>query len=339
MTYYVIRRTVIVFLQLLAVTCGTFVLLRLLDTAPELQRAPEFASAEELAEARRQLGLDVSIGEQLWRYLGDLLRGDFGTSWSSGNSVLQEVKVRLPISLQVTILSVGLAVILGVLIGRAAAQRVGSRFDRAVLNYTLFASAQPSFFWALVMIYVFFTKLRWAPAPIGLYSFDVTPPHPHTRFLLIDAVIDGNWRALDDMLSHMAIPVVLLALLLLGPIMKMTRQSVLGVMQSDYVLYARLSGLAPRRARWYMLRNALAPIVTLVGIFFAGTLGGVVLIEAIFAFPGLAFFSLQSTSRLDFPSVQACVIVLTLIALAVYLLMDIIYAVLDPRVAYGRAEK
>ena len=246
---------------------------------------------------------------------------------------------RLPITLQVVVPSLLLAVVVALVVGNVAVARRGGWFDRIALNYTLFASAQPSFFWALVALLIFFAKLHVAPAPIGLYSFTVVPPPVHTHFLLVDTLIAADFHAFWDIVQHLAIPVVVLALLMVGPLLKMVRQSLLTASQSEYNLYARISGLSPRLARIYRLRNSMAPVVTLVGVFFAATLGGVVLIESIFAFPGVALFALQSTTRLDYPAIEGVVVVLTAIALLVYLLMDIVYALLDPRVAYGKADR
>jgi peptide/nickel transport system permease protein len=336
--YYLGRRIALVVLQLLAVLSGVFVLLRLLPADPATQQLAPYPSPAELLAARERLGLNESVGRQFWHYLVQVVHGDLGRSWASETSVWHEMVTRLPVTLEVVVPAMTLAVVVGLVLGRAAAARVDSRFDRAVLNYTLAASAQPSFFWALVMILVFFTKLHWAPAPIGLYSFSTIPPAVHTHFILIDAVIGGDWSVLGDIAAHLAVPVILLAVLIVGPIIKMTRQSVLSVVHSDYMLYARLAGLPPRRVRGYELRNGLPPVLTLTGIFFAASLGGVVIIESIFAFPGIAFYALTSAQKLDYPAVQGCVVVMTLIALTVYLLMDIAYAILDPRVAYGRNE-
>jgi ABC-type dipeptide/oligopeptide/nickel transport system permease component len=246
---------------------------------------------------------------------------------------------RFPLTFQLIVLSLGLALLLALVVGRAAASRPGSRFDRAVLNYTLFASAQPSFFWALVAIFVFFTKLGIAPAPLGVMSISSTPPPDVTGFIIVDCLLDGNVTALRDVLAHFAIPVLLLGVLLSGPLMKMTRQGVVQASRSDYMLYARISGMAPKVSRSYLLRNSLAPVVTLTGVLFASALSGIVLIESIFSFQGLALYTLVSTKRLDFPAIQGCVLLLTFFALLIYLVMDLLYAALDPRVAYGKDDR
>lgn len=337
MGFYIVRRTVIGVVQLVAVACGVVVGLRLLPVDPAAAMAPPFASKAEIAATRHHLGLDQPIITQLWDYANALLHRDLGTSWTTARPVGAEIVSRLPITLQLVVPSVALAVLLALLIGNAAAARPGRWVDRLALNYTLFASAQPSFFWALVALFIFFTKLGVAPAPIGLTSFDVVLPPVHTHFVVIDAIIAGDWNAFFDIVQHLEIPVGVLAFLMAGPLLKMVRQSLLMAGQSEYSLYTRISGLSPRLARAYRFRNAMAPVVTLIGVFFAASLGGVVLLESIFAFPGVAIFALQSTSKLDYPAVQGVVLVLTAIALLVYLLMDITYALLDPRVAYGRA--
>ena len=268
--------------------------------------------------------------------LGCVAAGYLALLQATGDPVWEAVWSRFPMTFELIFLSLGLALFLALVIGSAAAARPGSRFDRAVLNYTLFASAQPSFFWALVAIFVFFTKLGIAPAPLGVMSIGSTAPPSVTGFLIVDCILDRNVAALSDVLAHLAIPVLLMGILLSGPLMKMTRQGVVQASRSEYMLYSRLSGLAPRASRSYLLRNSLAPVVTLTGVLFASALSGIVLIESIFSFQGLALFTLESTKRLDYPAIQGCVLLLTFLALLIYLVMDLLYAALDPRVAYGK---
>ena len=195
-----------------------------------------------------------------------------------------------------------------------------------------FAGAQPDFWWALMFIFFGFFTLGLFPAPLGISAPGSDVPHAVTNFVLIDALIVGRFDIFFDVLSHLALPVLTLAFLMAGPIIKMTRQSAEEVFTSDYVLYARACGFRPGAIRRQMFRTAIAPVVTLVAILFAFTLGGAVLIETVFSLNGLGQYALQRTLTLDFPAVEGAIIVMTTFALAVYFLMDILHSVLDPRV-------
>jgi ABC-type dipeptide/oligopeptide/nickel transport system permease component len=333
---FVVKRLGFAIPQLLLVIVGTFLLLRVLPVDPVSKLVGQFATEDTIQQARAQLDLDRPALEQLWTYLGNIAHGDFGLSWDTSTPVTDEIVRRFPITLQLITLAFILALVIAIPIGRAAAARPGRRTDRATSVYSLFAGSQPDFWWALMFIFVLYFHLGWFPAPLGLLSLDTVPPEPHTNFILLDAIIEGNWNAFFDALWHFALPVITLAFILTGPLIKMTRQSVLAVVRSDYILYARACGLPQRTVRAYMLRNALSPIVTLTAILFGYMLGGAVLIETIFSLDGLGYYALNSTLNTDFPAVQACVIVMTTFSLLVYIVMDVLHAVLDPRVRYGR---
>lgn len=336
MKLFVLKRLAFILPQLFLVAVGVFLLLRALPVDPVSKVAGLVSTPEARALARRDLGLDRSLGAQLQSYLYGLVRGDFGTSWSTKDPVGDEIAQRFPVTIQLTVLAFVVALAIAIPVGRASASRPGGQADKATMGYALFAGAQPDFWWGLFFIFLLFFKARIFPAPLGLLSPDVTPPQPHTRFILIDSLIDGNFRTFGDALKHYALPVLTLAFVLTGPLIKMTRNSVLSVVRSDYILYARAAGLPRRAVKRYLLRTSLAPVVTLSGILFGFMLGGAVLIEFVFTLDGLGLYVLRRTIGVDFPAVQGAVVVMTAFSLFIYLLMDVIYAALDPRVRYAR---
>ena len=159
---------------------------------------------------------------------------------------------------------------------------------------------------------------------------------PITNFILLDSLLRGNFTAFVDVLKHLALPVLTITFILTGPIIKMTRESVLAAVNSDYMLYSKAAGLSARLVRSYMTRNSLAPVITLTGILFGFMLSGAVITETVFSLDGLGVYALQRTLAVDFPSVQGAIVIMTVFSLLIYLMMDLVYAVLDPRVRYGR---
>lgn len=335
MPRFVLRRLALIVPQLVLVVVGVFLLLRILPADPIAKIVGLNSTKEAYALAKAQLGLDRGLGDQLGTYLGNLFQGDLGTSWNSGTSVASEIGQRFPVTIQLIVLAFLLALAIGIPLGRALATRPGGPLDKTTTGYSLFAGSQPDFWWGLLFIFLLYFKAKIFPAPLGLLSPSLSPPEPHTNFILIDTLLAGDLNAFKDAIWHYALPVLTLAFILSGPIIKMTRESVLTVANSEYILYARAMGVAPRVVRRHMIRTALAPVVTLVGILFGFMLGGAVLTETVFSLDGIGVYALQRVLQLDFPAVQGAVIVMTAFSLLIYLLMDILYAVLDPRVRYS----
>lgn len=333
---FILKRLAFIIPQLLIVVIGTFFLLRWLPVDPTSRIVGFVATDAARAQARVTLGIDVSQGTQLWRYLKALiLHFDFGVSWNTQDHVWNEIVQRFPVTIQLTVMAFIVSLLIAIPVGRAAAAKPGKLPDKVTLGYSLFAGAQPDFWWGLMFVYIFFFLLKWFPAPLGQLSPEISPPPVHTNFTLIDALIAGDWNAFGDNMWHYCLPVFTLAFVLTGPIIKMTRQSVLAVVNSDYILYAKAAGYPAKTIRWYMLRNSLSPVITLSGILFGFMLGGAVLIETVFSLDGLGVYALARTLATDFPAIQGSVVVMTTFSLLIYLIMDIVYAVLDPRVRYG----
>lgn len=336
MTWFVVKRLAFILPQVFLVAVVVFLLLRALPVDPVSKVVGLVPTEEAKALAREELGLDRSVGAQLQSFVGNLVQGDFGESWSTGDEVRDEIAQKFPVTIQLIVLAFVLVFLIAIPVGRAAASRPGGRTDKVTMGYSLFAGAQPDFWWGLLFIFVFFFKLGIFPAPLGVLSPGVTPPDTVTNFILIDSLLAGNFETLVDALKHYALPVITLVFVLSGPLIKMTRNSVLDVVNSDYVLYANAAGLPRKTVQRRLLRTSLAPTVTLGGILFGFMLGGAVLIEFVFSLDGLGLYALRRTLDVDFPAVQGAVVVMTVFALVVYVLMDVIYAALDPRIRLGR---
>jgi ABC-type dipeptide/oligopeptide/nickel transport system permease component len=337
---YILKRLAIGFVQLLAVVVAVFFLIRLLPADPVSRFVGLNSSAEAYAQAARQLGVDRPIFEQLAIYLGfqpevapGLLQGSLGISWVSNSRIVSEIGRFLPVTLELITLGFLLAFLVAIPVGMLGALNPGGKTDKGVFVYSLFAGSQPEFWWGLLFVYVFFFQLGWAPPPLGRLSPMTSPPDTVTGFMLVDTLIAGEARKFVEALHHLMLPVLVLAFILSGPIIKMVRQNMARALQSDFVLYANAIGLPRKRVARYALRAAMAPSMTLIGILYGFMLSGAVLVESVFSLGGIGQYAIRSVLAFDYPAIQGVVLVITAISLLVYLLLDLIHAAIDPRIA------
>ncbi len=338
---YILKRLAIGLVQLLAVVVAVFFLIRLLPADPVSRFVGLNSSAEAYAQAARNLGVDRPILDQLAIYLGfrpevqpGLLQGSLGISWVSNEPILREIGQFLPVTLELITLGFALAFVVAVPVGMLGALSPGGRADKGVFVYSLFAGSQPEFWWGLLFVYVFFFQLGWAPPPLGRLSPMTTPPDAVTGFLLIDTLLAGSPAKFVEALHHLMLPVLVLAFILSGPIIKMVRQNMARALQSDFVLYANAIGLPRGRVARYALRAAMAPSMTLIGILYGFMLSGAVLVESVFSLGGIGQYAIRSVLAFDYPAIQGVVLVITAISLLVYLALDLIHAAIDPRIAH-----
>ncbi len=318
---------------IVGVVVVSFLLNRALPGDPAAFFAGPAATREAVEEIRVKLGLDRSLPEQFALYVRDLLRGDLGTSLTTGQPVSRDLLARLPASLELTLagllLAVGVAVPLGVL----AATRPGAWLDHLTRVVTTAGVSLPVFFTGLLLVYVFYYLLGWAPAPLGRLDAVSAPPPTVTGFLLVDAALAGDPETFRAALAHLVLPAVTLGLFAMAPIARMTRAAMLGVLGSDFVRTARASGLAPRTVLvTYALRNALLPVVTLLGMIFSFLLGANVLVEKVFAWPGVGSYALEALIASDYAPVQGFVLVMASLYVLLNLFIDVVYGLVDPRV-------
>ena len=331
---YVLRRTAALVPQLLAISIVTFVLARLLPGDPVGLILGPLATPESLAHLRAEMHLDRPFYIQYWYYLTALLTGDFGRSWSTSDSVWNDLIARVPATLELITYSLILALITGVSIGIATAFRQGGWIDRVTRIYGLLAGAIPDFWLGLLLIFFFYFQLRIFPAPLGRLDPFLSPPTHITGMYTIDSLLTGNWECLLSAFTHLALPVITLAFASAGSILRMTRSTMIGILDGDFIRHGRLTGLPERTLLRYALRNTLPPVVTLVAIVYGYLLGGAVLIENVFGWGGLGQYAVQAMSNSDYAAIQGFVLVTATFTLLLYLVVDLLYFAIDPRISY-----
>lgn len=329
----IIARRVLQALPVLAgIVVVTFLLTRALPGDPAVYFAGPSADARSIAQVRKSLGLDRSLPEQLLVYAGQLARGDLGQSISTGQPVLDELVRRLPASLELTLaallLSIGIAVPLGIL----AATRPDSWIDHLCRVLTTAGVSLPTFFTGLGLVYVFYYLLGIAPAPMGRLDIVVLSPPHVTGFYTIDAILAGDPATARAALAQLALPAITLALFTLAPIARMTRGAMLQVLGSDFVRTARAAGLSGRTVLFtYAFRNALLPVITTLGMVFSFALGANVLVEKVFAWPGIGSFAIEALVVSDYAAVQGFVLAMAVLFVLLNLVIDVTYTMIDPR--------
>lgn len=320
--------------NLMGVVVATFVLTRFLPGDPAAFFAGPAATAQSIAEVRTRLGLDRGPVAQFLVYVRDLVSGDLGASLTSGQPVLSDIVHRLPASLELTLFALMIAVVAGILLGIGAAVRPGGWLDGLCSVLATMGQATPTFFLGLVLVFVFYYLLGWAPSPLGRLDVMWSPPPAVTGFYTIDAVIAGEPALLRAAAAQLVLPVVTLAAFGLGPVARMTRASMIEALGGDYVRTARAAGLPRRIILWrHAFRNAAVPIVNTVGMVFSFMLGANVLVEKVFGWPGVGTYAIEAVLASDVAPVQGFVLVMAILYLIVNLAIDIATALIDPRVA------
>ena len=328
----ILKRVMMAVPSLIGVVIVTFLLTRALPGDPAAYFAGPAATTEAIQQIRVKLGLDKPLYVQFVRYVEDLARGDLGNSLTTGQPVGHEIKTRLPASAELTLLGLLVSVVIAVPLGILAATRPNSLIDHACRVIATAGVSLPVFFTGLILIYVFYYHLGWAPPPLGRLDIFYSPPPHVTGFYLIDSLIAGDGEVFVAALKQLILPALTLAIFSLAPIARMTRASMLAVLSSDFVRTARASGLAPFTVViTYAFRNAMLPVITTLGMVFSFLLGANVLVEKVFAWPGIGSFAVEALIASDFAPLQGFVLTMAVMYVALNLLIDILYGVIDPR--------
>ncbi|GAB5376826.1 MAG: ABC transporter permease [Acuticoccus sp.] len=313
----------------------SFILTRALPGDPAVYFAGAAADEQSIAEIRAELGLDQPLPVQFAYYVRDLASGDLGTSLSTGQPVLEDLARRLPASLELTLTALLLSCAIAVPLGVLAATRPGSPVDHLCRVLVTAGVSMPTFFTGILLIYVFYYLLGWAPSPLGRLDFIYLDPPRVTGFFLIDALLAGDGETFFAALRQLALPAITLALFTLAPIARMTRAAMLSALSSDFVRTARAAGLTRRKVVFgYALKNALLPVVTTLGMVFSFTLGANVLVEKVFAWPGIGSYAVEALVASDYAAVQGFVLAMALLFVALNLVIDLAYAAIDPRIGF-----
>src|SRR5215469_6787273 len=329
----IIQRVAMAIPSLIGVVVVTFLLTRLLPGDPAAYFAGPAATPQAIQEVRVKLGLDKPLIQQFGRYVVGLAHGNFGTSLTTGQPVITELRTRLPASAELTLLGLLVSIAIAVPLGIIAATRPNSLLDHTCRIVSTAGVSLPVFFTGLILIYVFYYLLGWAPAPLGRLDVFYSPPPHVTGFYLIDSLIAGDGEVFVASLKQLVLPALTLGIFSLAPIARMTRASMLAVLASDFVRTARASGLAPFTVVvTYAFRNAMLPVVTTLGMVFSFLLGANVLVEKVFAWPGIGSFAVEALIASDFAPLQGFVLTMAVMYVALNLMIDILYGVIDPRV-------
>jgi peptide/nickel transport system permease protein len=285
-----------------------------------------------VAEFRREHGLDRPLPEQYATYLGNVLQGELGVSQQTHQPVLSDLSVAAPATLELAGAAIVVSLLLGVAFGVAAALRRDRFTDQLLRVVSLLGVSVPTFWLALLAFYVFFYLLGVAPGSGRLDPGMVAPPHL-TGMYTVDAVLAGQWDVFRSAVAHLVLPALVLTAYTVGLLTRFTRSEVLDALGQDYVRAARAKGLPGRTVLvQYVLRSALVPVITVAGLAFGTLLSGTVLVESVFAWPGLGAYAYRSATTLDLPAIMGVGLVVAIVYLTVNLVVDALYGVIDPRV-------
>lgn len=330
---YLAKRLALVLPTLFGVSLICFFLTYMLPGNPAMVKAGPFATPEHLAETEREMGLDRPLPEQYFRYAKGLLRGDLGESSATGRPVAQDFMQRLPATLELTFASLFIAILVGIPLGVLAAVHRDTFIDHVGRVVGIAGVAMPTFWTGLLFVYVFFYLLGIAPAPLGRLGTGIAAPQHITGLYVVDSLLTGNWDALRSSLYQLMLPAATLGLSVMAPVARMVRSTMLEILESDYVKAAWAAGL-PRRTVIYgdALRNALIPIITILGIVFGFLMSGNAVVESVFAWPGIGNYAVTALMTKDSGPIQSFVLFVALMYVAVNLLVDLAYGIADPRI-------
>jgi ABC-type dipeptide/oligopeptide/nickel transport system permease component len=327
------RRLLTVIPTLIGVIVVTFLLTRVLPGDPAVYFAGPAATPQSIEEIRKKLGFDRPLPEQFVHYVSDLAQGNLGNSLSTGQSVVEEIATRLPASAELTLFGLFVAMVIAVPLGILAAVKQGSIIDHACRVIATVGVSLPVFFTGLLLVYVFYYLLGWAPAPIGRLDIFFSTPDRVTGFYLIDSLLAGDVETFRAALAQLILPVATLAIFSIAPIARMTRAAMLTALSSEFVRTARASGLSPYRVViTYAFRNAMLPVITTFGMVFSFLLGANVLVEKVFAWPGIGSYAVEALIASDYAPVQGFVLTMAVLYVMLNLAIDLLYGVIDPRV-------
>ncbi|GGF72791.1 ABC transporter permease [Azorhizobium oxalatiphilum] len=318
--------------SLIGVVIVTFLLTRVLPGDTAAYFAGPAATPQAIAEIRTKLGLDKPLPTQFVDYVSALSKGDLGTSLSTGQSVAHEIATRLPASAELTLCGLIFALLIAVPFGIAAAVKQGSWIDHACRLITTAGVSLPVFFTGLLLVYLFYFRLGWAPAPLGRLDVFFSAPETVTGFYLIDSLLAGDLETFRAAAAQLVVPTLTLAIFALAPIARITRASMLHVLSSEFIRTARASGLTSKTViLTYAFRNAMLPVVTTLGMVFSFLLGANVLVEKVFAWPGIGSYAVEALITSDFAPVQGFVLAMAILYVALNLIIDLAYGIIDPR--------
>ena len=328
---YIARRIPYVIPQLFGIILVSFFMVKLIPGDPAVMMLGPTASQQSLAALRDKMGLTKPLWQQFGYYIRDVVHGDLGTSWQTTRPVTEDLFQRFPATLELVTFGLLLAIAIGFPLGVAGARYRSGPVRKFADYYGLLAGAMPDFWLALVLIYIFYTRLNWIAAPLGRIDFAIVPPRTITGSLVIDSLLAGDLDALRSSFGHLVLPVLTLGIISAGPILKMTQTMVARALSSEFIQYAEMCGLPRRVVMRQAVRAALPSIVTIISVLYGFLIGGAVLVEIVFSWGGAGQYAVQGVLNADVNPVLGFVLFSAVLSLIIYLVVDLIYFALDPR--------
>lgn len=335
MLLFLLRRLGLLVPTFLGVTAIAFALIHLIPGDPlELLAGERGIDPERHARMLHELGFDQPLWRQYLDYIGAVVQGNLGTSLITRQPVLDEFMTLFPATLELSLAAMLFAVLLGLPAGILAAVKRGTVLDHTVMGVSLTGYSMPIFWWALLLILLFSVQLGWTPVS-GCIAVEFYI-EPVTGLLLIDTLLAGDYEAFRSAVRHLILPAIVLGTIPLAVIARMTRSALLEVIREDYIRVARAKGLSPLRVIGvHALRNALIPVVTVIGLQVGTLLAGAILTETLFAWPGIGKWLIDSINRRDYPAVQGGILLVASVVMLVNLLVDLLYGLINPRIRHA----
>ena len=330
---YIIRRLFQLIPVLLGISLLVFAFLHLIPGDPAVTMLGDRATPDAVEKLRERMGLNAPLPLQYLSFLGNLLRFDLGTSIFTGVPIFTEIKLRWPATFELSVIAMLFALLLGIPAGVIAAVKKNSWIDNLTMSGSLLGVSMPVYWLGLLLVYLFAVNLQWLP-PSGRTAIGLNF-EPITGFFIFDTLIQGNFKAFGDVVAHLVLPAVTLSTIPLAIIARITRSAMLEVLSQDYIRTARSKGLKELVViSKHALKNAMLPVVTIVGLEFGTLLGGAILTETIFSWPGIGSWIYGGILQRDYPVVQGGVVFVAFVFVLINLLVDLSYALLDPRIQY-----
>jgi peptide/nickel transport system permease protein len=331
---YIIRRLAMLLLVLLGMSIFTFTISHAIPGDPVRLAAGPHAGPAQIESLRKQLGFDQPLHKQYFRYVAGILKGDLGISIETRRPVKQDMAQYLPATVELSIFALVISLLLGIPMGITSAVKRNSAFDHFGRIISLLGTSAPIFWLGLLLQLVFYKNLGILPIGSRI-SINLNPPTNITGLYILDSILSRDWLALKSSLLHIILPSITLGYASMAVFTRMTRSSLLEILSADYIRTARSKGLAEKIVIYkHAFRNAVLPIVTLIGLQFASLLGGAVLTETVFSWPGIGNYGVRAIMTLNFPAIMGVTLVITVIFVVINLVVDITYVFLDPRIVY-----
>lgn len=332
---YILKRLVMAIFVLLSVSIVTFIIARVVPSNPAAAWVGPRPTQEQIEKATIELGLDKPLYIQYGRYMQDIARGDLGTSVTTRQPILTDIKVFLPATLELVLAGMLIAIVIGIPLGVLSGANKGSWLDHITRLVSIAGVSMPAFLLGLLLQLLFFRQLELLPlgARISTQVSLSNPIETITGFYLVDAAVTGNWVAFQDASVHLILPALALATYPIGLAIRMTRSTMIEVLSEKYIVAARISGIRERTILFVLaLKNAIVPTLNALGLAFVYSLTGAILIEVIFSWPGLGTYVTNAVLSVDFPVIVSVTLIMTVFYIFINLVLDIVQAMVDPRV-------